>query len=204
MTVSLALMGMSREDKLDYILNVTSLCFGKFGYHQITLDLIAEKAEVSKGTLTYYFRNREGLIGSLIHHHSKKLLTSVRENVQKETDPKDRIVVGLESLWDAFYNDHRRLKAYCDLSAQAFFNERLKSEIVQIERAIRALFMEPIKAIALWKPDYDENVVIMKATAFAGLIDGMVRQILLDPESFESVKVKEAYKQVFLSLSDIV
>ena len=64
--------------------------------------------------------------------------------------------------------------------------------------------MEPIRAIALEKPDYDENVVIMKATAFAGFIDGMVRQILLDPESFESVEVGDAYKKVFLSLSESV
>ncbi len=197
MAESLALKGLPKEDKLEYILNVTARCFEEVGYNQITMDSIAERAGVSKGTLTYYFHSKEGLISSLIQHHVGKLLGRLKEDIDRAETPEEKLRIGIKSYWDAFYHDPNRLKAYCDLSAQAFFNANLKVEIVRVQRATRELLVGPIGDILSGRPGFNEKTVAMKAGLIIGAIEGFVQQIILDPESFAEGDVEAGSKDIF-------
>ncbi|MCD6582759.1 MAG: TetR/AcrR family transcriptional regulator [Desulfuromusa sp.] len=197
MAESLALKGLPKKDKLEYILEVTSKCFEDVGYNQITMDFIAERAEVSKGTLTYYFRSKEGLISSLIQHHAVKLLKSLRDGIDKAVTPEEKLRIGVELIWNAFYHDSERLRAYRDLSAQAFFNSNLRTEIVRVERDMRELLVGPIRDILSAKPAFNEKAVAMRAGMIIGAIGGLVQQIVLDPESFSVDDVEAGCEDIF-------
>ena len=197
MAESLALKGLPKKDKLEYILEVTSKCFEDVGYNQITMDFIAERAEVSKGTLTYYFKSKEGLISSLIQHHVGRLLKPLRDSINNAVTPEEKLRIGVELIWNAFYYDSERLRAYRDLSVQAFFNSNLRTEIVRVERDMRELLVGSIRDILSAKPAFKEKAVAMRAGMIIGAIEGLVQQIVLDPESFSVDDVEAGCEDIF-------
>ena len=67
-SVSKAVLRRQREKEKRYttILNVAESLFAKNGYHQTTLEHIADAAEVSVGTVYFYFKNKEDLLITLM------------------------------------------------------------------------------------------------------------------------------------------
>ncbi len=203
MAESQALKGMPKEEKLDFILGVAADCFEEVGYNKITLDSIAERAGLSKGTLTYYFGNKEGLIAGLIRRHVRRLIGHLKSDISNVKGPEEKLRAGIESLWNAFFYDQDRLKAYCDLSAQAFFNSNLKSEIVLAEREVRNFFAEMLD-----DPDREDGApgkgtAQFNAALILGAVEGLVRQVALDSEGFDEEQIKKGSQEAFRMFCDV-
>jgi AcrR family transcriptional regulator len=55
-----------REERYQTILNAAETLFVKEGYHQTSINKIADLAEVSVGTVYFYFKNKEDLLIQLL------------------------------------------------------------------------------------------------------------------------------------------
>ncbi len=55
-----------REQRLETILGAAQTLFATEGYHKASMERIADTAEVSVGTLYFYFRNKEDLLVKLL------------------------------------------------------------------------------------------------------------------------------------------
>lgn len=55
-----------REQRLETILGAAQTLFATEGYHKASMEKIADTAEVSVGTLYFYFKNKEDLLVNLI------------------------------------------------------------------------------------------------------------------------------------------
>lgn len=95
MPVSEALKGMDKEEKLEYILDSAYQCLSRYGSGATTMDLIAEEAGVSKGTLTYYFKNKEDIIVRIASHVANRFYSGIRQRLEGVTDPRERIVLDI-------------------------------------------------------------------------------------------------------------
>ena len=66
-----------KEQRYTTILNVAEKLFARNGYHQTSLENIADAAEVSVGTVYFYFKNKEDLLITLMQKvgfHLRKTL----------------------------------------------------------------------------------------------------------------------------------
>lgn len=66
------------------IYNASIEVFSRLGYNKATMELIAEAANVSKGTLYYHFKNKEEIFNFIIYNGMKSIVDRVKELAEKE------------------------------------------------------------------------------------------------------------------------
>ncbi len=77
-----------KDEKRRAILAAAVRCFGRKGYDATTLDEIGAAAEVAKGTLYLYFRNKADLFATLLLDHGFDIFArALRERVRPGAKP---------------------------------------------------------------------------------------------------------------------
>lgn len=76
--------------------------FAEKGLHETTLDEIAEKAELAKGTLYGYFENKEDLFFSVLEETIHNLEKVIKETSSSELSPPDKISVMIKNILRLF------------------------------------------------------------------------------------------------------
>ncbi|MBI5845728.1 MAG: TetR/AcrR family transcriptional regulator [Deltaproteobacteria bacterium] len=88
-----------REQRYQTILSVAENLFSTEGYHATSMDRIAQAAEVSVGTLYFYFKNKEDLLVQLLSDIGFR----IRELVGSEFIRSDATLVGFEQAGLSFF-----------------------------------------------------------------------------------------------------
>jgi AcrR family transcriptional regulator len=90
-----------REKRFQTILHAAAELFAGEGYHKASMEMIADRAEVSVGTLYFYFKNKEDLLIRLIDEIGYQLRNLLAAAFQKE-DPS---LEGIRLAGIAFFED---------------------------------------------------------------------------------------------------
>lgn len=75
---------MPRESKRHKILEAAALIVHNRGIDALTLDAVAEEAQVSKGGLLYHFRSKDALVEGLVLHMNNIYRTNVESAVYED------------------------------------------------------------------------------------------------------------------------
>jgi len=78
------------DEKRRVILGAALELFSSFGFHGTSVDQIAERADVSKGNLLYYFRSKEALYSTLLRELLTIWLQPLRA-FDRDQDPAEAI-----------------------------------------------------------------------------------------------------------------
>jgi len=83
----------------------------------VTIDLIAEKAEIGKGTVYKHFKSKDEVCARLVMEHSIALLAKFRA-VDSQLEFVPRLKVILKTFWYHFMEQREvfQLSMYCELS----------------------------------------------------------------------------------------
>ncbi|MCA0983179.1 TetR/AcrR family transcriptional regulator [Halobacillus yeomjeoni] len=81
---------MPRQSKRNKILEAAALIVHNRGIDALTLDAVAEEAEVSKGGLLYHFKSKEALIEGLVLHMNNIYRTNVENAVTDDINSKGK------------------------------------------------------------------------------------------------------------------
>ncbi len=84
-----------RELAIDAAINI----YEEEGYHAITMEKIAERAELSRAALYLYFKNKEEILVSAILAHVDYFAEVLKEVYDSREENKDQL---LEKLWECF------------------------------------------------------------------------------------------------------
>lgn len=90
-----------REQRLQTILDAAGTLFAREGYHRTGMERIADKAEVSVGTVYFYFKNKEDLLIKLLDqtgYELRNLLGTAFKNADGTLD-------GLRGAGKVFFED---------------------------------------------------------------------------------------------------
>lgn len=87
-----------REHRYESILSAAELLFAREGYLQASMERIADSAEVSVGTLYFYFKNKEDLLVHLLD----KISFELRELLGSEFIKADFSLDGIKSAGHVF------------------------------------------------------------------------------------------------------
>jgi len=135
-----------REQRRKEILNAAETLFFSQGYDKVSMDAIADAAELNKATIYLYFKNKEALLSAVV-------LRGIRILLRKYTDCADTQVPGVTKvalMGRAYYQftreqpDYQRLMRYYSL-------ERFSEEnpcTIEIRKAFstcRTILMDAIQ-----------------------------------------------------------
>jgi len=84
-----------RELAIDAAMNI----YEEEGYHAITMEKIAERAELSRAALYLYFKNKEEILVSAIVAHADYFARVLNEVYDNRESTKNQL---LEKLWECF------------------------------------------------------------------------------------------------------
>lgn len=201
MPVSDALKGMEREEKLGYILDATVQCLARYGFSGTTMDLIAEEAGVSKGTLTYYFKNKDDIIVRVASHVAARFHNDVRRSLEGLTDPRERLLRIVEEFWSGYTGRPELLRGYYDLWSQSFFQPALKEQVIAIYTDFRRMFLDELVALSP-EAGADRERLLSDAVLIAGVVDGVAMQFLREPHLTDWSRVLARLKEIISMVLD--
>ena len=188
----------TKEDALatrDSILDAAEHLFVAQGVSGTTLQHIATAAGLTRGAIYWHFEDKAALFNALMER-AKMPLESALQLLEKE-DPSNPLGDIREYMVCVFRLTVDDLRA-----RRAFEIATLKMEFVEEMNAVRRRRAETIEqwmqklegrvrigvANGSIKPDVDPRVV---ALGLFALLDGLLRAWLLDPQSFDLVRVGE-------------
>jgi TetR/AcrR family acrAB operon transcriptional repressor len=201
----------TKEDALatrDSILDAAEQLFVTQGVSHTTLQHIASAAGLTRGAIYWHFEDKAALFNALMER-AKMPLESALHLLEKE-DPADPLADMREYIVCVFRLTVDDLRA-----RRAFEIATLKMEFVEEMNAVRRrraemtgqwmLKLEGRVRIGiehgLLKPAVDPSVV---ALGLFALVDGLLRAWLLDPRSFDLVRVGEQIVDMHLECLRVV
>jgi AcrR family transcriptional regulator len=102
------------------ILEAAFIEFSRNGYATTTLDQIAERAGVTKGTIYVYFENKEHLFISMVREVMKTALDTVHDMFERHEDSTaDLLRAQFSFIYSHIVEDRRRLEVVRMLIAEA-------------------------------------------------------------------------------------
>ncbi|HWS58994.1 MAG TPA: helix-turn-helix domain-containing protein [Actinotalea sp.] len=105
---------MSRDDRRAQVLTVAQELFAREGFHHVSMDDIAERAEVSKPVLYRHFPSKLDLYLAVVDHRGQALLSEVRQalarvdgadDAQDDASTGPEVVRALVGAYVAFVED---------------------------------------------------------------------------------------------------
>ena len=130
----------------DTVFDATSRIIEEKGWNGLTMERVAEKAEVSKGTLYNYFRDKKELVWLVMTRFITETEIRIKKNIEKHKDPTEALK---QVIKEELY--FRKEKSFMVLAfMQAFqeepkLRERFSEEIHplnSIRKAITDLFQK--------------------------------------------------------------
>jgi len=82
---------LEKEERIRDIVNASMELFAEKGFHEVTMDMIAERVGLSKGTLYLYFKNKETLFISIVKEKTDLLFNKLIDAIETEGDYKFRL-----------------------------------------------------------------------------------------------------------------
>lgn len=86
-----------RNRKVEEILAATAELLAERGYHDTSLEAVADRIDVSKASLYYYFPSREALVAACLDAVGREMIRELREIASEESGtPRDRLEALIE------------------------------------------------------------------------------------------------------------
>ncbi|AJY75529.1 TetR/AcrR family transcriptional regulator [Paenibacillus beijingensis] len=119
-------MGRVATQRRNQILRATLQAISDKGFDAVTLQDIADYAEVSKGVPNYYFENKDDVFYHLFEWLTEKIYKNESEAIAKETSAVDKLRAYVNSAFVSPNDNKRFFKVYLDFLSKASRNARLR------------------------------------------------------------------------------
>ncbi|MFI7632780.1 TetR/AcrR family transcriptional regulator [Nonomuraea sp. NPDC049400] len=152
----------SRQDTRQKVFRSAVELIAELGYAATTVDAIAERAGVAKGTVFYNFGSKEGLFEALLEHSISKLAEALAgaDTGESALDALDSVVLGqltffeehgafarvlLAEMWHTVWQEavaklrQRALSVYANVLRRAAANGEIRADL-DVETAATAVF----------------------------------------------------------------
>lgn len=142
------------QGKQQLILKAASRVFSEKGYHRATIDEIARRAEIGKGTVYAYFSSKEDLFNQVIQSGVEYYIRTLKRQLEKKGTVYDRL------SW--LYQYHLLM-----MSSQNDVKEILSNEIGKLPEQLKRWMCEK----------YEELLASLQTVIEQGIESGEVRRV---------------------------
>lgn len=182
---------MKIDDTKDIILHVAGKIFEKHGFYKTTIDGIARAAHKAKGSIYYYFKNKEELFQGVVEKEFQTLRSELIKAIDDGKNAKEKLTNYIIA----------RMKTISDLSS---FNEIVKAD-----------YLDHLDFIWEIRKKYDyEEVVLIKSILTRGINNkefGLDNVELTSPAILTALKglefpffIEDEYNNLEIRLKELV
>jgi len=142
--------GLSRKEreKLRHrqeILETALKLFSERGFHNVSMQEIAEESEFSVGTLYKFFESKESLFSALIRSCAHRISDILVPILDEKTDEKQKIVNYIEAYKEIIEDHAPSIKLYLSQNFPSALT--LRADVEPETDAIREVFQEKLSDI---------------------------------------------------------
>ncbi len=184
------------QEKKELILEAARRCMKKSGIHQLNLRDVAKEADISLGSIHYYFDSKEEVLMELFQ-------ILVNENVSTATaataqdmdaDPLQHMITVLDVYMEMIFEDPDSSRVIIDLWSQALWHkpthELLQSYYGHALSWLVSLINEGNELGLCKVPDPEAA-----APLFQGIFDGIMAQVNLLKPKLDKARMKKAARE---------
>jgi len=159
------------ERRKNQILDVASLIFSKEGFAKANTDEIAKRANLGKGTIYRYFKNKKELFLSVVDRGLDKLKDAILIEVEKTDDPLKKIENAIKAYL-SFFEKNRNLIGIL-IHEQSSFQKRIAKRYFEhyygnVDR-IKQTFKTGIEQGLIKDMDMDSLISV-----YASILNGLI------------------------------
>jgi AcrR family transcriptional regulator len=194
-----------KAERPQEILQAAFVEFSRNGYAMTTLDRVAERAGVTKGTIYVYFENKEHLFISMVREVTKTALDTVHEMLEThEGTTADLLRAQFSFIYQHIVEDRRRREVLRMLIAEAprfpeladrYHQEILRPCLDMLRQAIRRgmdrgefresaivdlpqIVIAPIALVDIWMMMFDDRQPLDMKAYFNAHLDLVLNGLL--------------------------
>jgi AcrR family transcriptional regulator len=150
--------------------------FARKGYHNTTLEEIAQHAEFGKGTIYNYFGSKEELLYGIMDHLTREMVALARSSVATPGGAREKLTAYARAMIEhsrTNFDVFRLVMRETDCVRSEGFDAKVKQMRARARRVLE-IIAGPIEAEIR-----EKKVKPLDALKLAGLFDGMVRSYCL-------------------------
>lgn len=183
------------EDRRNEILDAALEVFGELGLQEASVDDVVERSGLSKGTLYWYFKSKDRLIGALMKRFFAQELGKVRKLQQGPGSVRDRLLRYSREVESVVKLMPRALSLefYAVAVRQKAVRKFMGELYVRYCGELAGLIREGIERGEFRKVDTGQS-----AAAITGLCEGLILLWALEPKAFPFEKFFEASLRTLL------
>ncbi len=170
------------------------------GYARTSLLEIAKEAGMSKGALHYHYPTKEALIHAVLEHACHVVQARSVAAWSPSENPFEGLRKSLEELWGTRATRTDEALVVADLLAQSLYEESLRPKLAEFyelgARQIHDYLESTLTPLGL------ESKIPMELLprVVIGMLDGLVMQSFVDPDSLSPDKVVDAIQTIATSI----
>ncbi len=179
---------MSKADvaaeRKDQIVKATVDCITKYGYHNFSMQDVANAAGVSKGIIHYYFLNKEELMMCVLDKVAGNIEKLIADDLLSSDDPKRKLQIFVQVAFQVVSKTKEYYQVNMDFWTQINQNEEIRKAISRhydkFRKTASRIISEGIekKKFKTVNPEWYSSYIIAS-------IDGLSLQHLFDDEAFD-------------------
>ena len=175
---------MALSDRRTQILEVALRAFSTGGYHNTSMNDIAEALSLTKPVLYQYFDSKRSLYLELLHHVGAQLVDDVTAAVSGTVDPREQTERGMIAYF-TWVHTHREAFALL-FESSARVDEEFADIVSEFEDAA-ARAIAPFIAV-----DAPEDNLYTFAIGLVGMVEAVSRQVIRHGREFEPEQLGRA------------
>lgn len=121
--------------------------FGDRGFDDVTIDQIAAKAGVTKGSFYSHYKSKRDIILAACHHYYRSYQQEVHQTLAEISDPIERLRSVVELSVRACVADRRTRVFTTEIFALSLKDEQVKAGWLQFYDSVRELYIGLVRAI---------------------------------------------------------
>jgi TetR/AcrR family fatty acid metabolism transcriptional regulator len=192
------------KEKRKQILSAAFRALSESGYDAVTLQVIADHAEVSKGVVHYYFDNKEAVLIELLESLTAKIYEKEHMAVQQHTTAVGKLGAYIDSVFVSPEKNRAFYRVYLDFLARASripayreINQRFYDNCTSISTEILLLGQQE----GVFSPALSPETT---APIIRAMIDGcLIQWLMSDVDELHAVFKKSCYDAVMNVLSKV-
>ena len=118
-----------RQARIELILKAGARVFAKEGYHDASMDMIAEEAELGKSTLYYYYKSKDELLLAVLASGVEQFFMNLESDFNRIKDPLEQIRNVIYRSVEFFEENPDYFTLYLYLNTHPSFRERMYSSL---------------------------------------------------------------------------
>lgn len=166
--------------------------FCRKGFHETSMDDIADVARISKPMLYLYLGSKDELFAACIQREATRFLEAVTVDVRPELSPREQVANGINSVF-AFAAEHRDswLMLYRQARLQQPFAQQVRAVHEQAAGAVSQLLQR--SAWGKHPAEHFDSLAVALVGAGEALIDRMLDQPQADPQATAALLIDFAW-----------